>query len=341
MHLTKSTKVSIVIAVTSELLTTTAAARLIGVSPTSLKRWAQAGLVECVKTVGGHRRFTRSALRSLPISAQLGAAGSASGESPAEPADGRAGLSGDLVPERSVGAPGPRLATRPELDDEARPEAEPRETAELDQAAANLLHQLVESSDVEDVVRRLERERRELGSWWRVASRLGDVLVGLGALWRAGELTVVEEHLASERLQRALARCADGAPVDRAAPVALLVAASGEEHTLGLGLVELCLRAEGWSTRWVGTRAPFGAVKQYLAAHRIDVVALSASEGSVDAASLADEAERYAELCEPLDTALWLGGRGRWPEAPRHGVRLHELTELRAEVERRGRAHAR
>lgn len=41
------------------LLTTREVARLIGVGPTSVKRWADAGLLPCVKTAGGHRRFLR------------------------------------------------------------------------------------------------------------------------------------------------------------------------------------------------------------------------------------------------------------------------------------------
>ena len=45
-----------------ELLSTSEAARLIGAGPTSVKRWADTGLLDCVRTAGGHRRFTRDAL---------------------------------------------------------------------------------------------------------------------------------------------------------------------------------------------------------------------------------------------------------------------------------------
>ena len=46
----------------TELLSTSDAARIIGVGTTSVKRWADTGLLDCVRTAGGHRRFTRDAL---------------------------------------------------------------------------------------------------------------------------------------------------------------------------------------------------------------------------------------------------------------------------------------
>lgn len=45
-----------------ELLSTSEAAKLIGAGTTSVKRWADTGMLDCVRTAGGHRRFTRDAL---------------------------------------------------------------------------------------------------------------------------------------------------------------------------------------------------------------------------------------------------------------------------------------
>lgn len=45
-----------------QLLSTSDAARIIGVGTTSVKRWADTGLLDCVRTAGGHRRFTRDSL---------------------------------------------------------------------------------------------------------------------------------------------------------------------------------------------------------------------------------------------------------------------------------------
>ncbi len=43
----------------TELISTEAAARLTGVAPSSVKRWADQGVLPCVRTAGGHRRYDR------------------------------------------------------------------------------------------------------------------------------------------------------------------------------------------------------------------------------------------------------------------------------------------
>jgi excisionase family DNA binding protein len=45
-----------------ELLSTAEAARLAGIAPSSVKRWADQGLLSSVRTAGGHRRYDRQAL---------------------------------------------------------------------------------------------------------------------------------------------------------------------------------------------------------------------------------------------------------------------------------------
>ncbi len=42
-----------------EYLTSGEAARLLGVSPRTISRWADEGRIACIVTAGGHRRFTR------------------------------------------------------------------------------------------------------------------------------------------------------------------------------------------------------------------------------------------------------------------------------------------
>lgn len=44
----------------SHLLTPAEVARLFRVDPKTVTRWARAGRIPCIKTLGGHRRFRRS-----------------------------------------------------------------------------------------------------------------------------------------------------------------------------------------------------------------------------------------------------------------------------------------
>lgn len=254
---------------TDSLLSTADAAALAGVGPTAIKRWADSGLLACVRTAGGHRRFPRSAVEAL--------------------IRGRAG------------GPAP-------------------------DAVASACDLLVDGIDEgRDVEARLLEERDARGSWWAVTEYLGDVLVELGDRWARGAITVIEEHVASERLARALARIAASLPVARAAPACLLVAADGDDHTLGLSLVELCLREAGWRTRWAGRGTPTRDVVRLIERGGLAMVALSGSVMSKDRRRLGRQASALAKACSAHAVTLVLGGRGAWP-AVRAARRFTDLT---------------
>jgi MerR family transcriptional regulator, light-induced transcriptional regulator len=175
-------------------------------------------------------------------------------------------------------------------------------------------------------------ERGRAGAWHRVVERVGLAVTELGRRWQAGTVSIVEEHLASERLARALARIAESIPISSAAPVALLACAEGDDHTLGLSLVEVVLREAGWSTRWAGRQTPLEEIERLLRQGEVGMLALSASEASADAVGLRRQAEALGRRCRALGVTLVLGGHGAWPERPRHGAlvrslgRLHELA---------------
>lgn len=48
-----------------EYLTPSQAARMLHVSPKTIDRWADQGLVPCVVTLGGHRRFSPDAIAAV------------------------------------------------------------------------------------------------------------------------------------------------------------------------------------------------------------------------------------------------------------------------------------
>lgn len=53
-------------------LTTGEAARILGVSPKTVSRWAAAGRIPHVVTPGGHRRFSPEAIRGVAPSMEMG-----------------------------------------------------------------------------------------------------------------------------------------------------------------------------------------------------------------------------------------------------------------------------
>ena len=112
------------------------------------------------------------------------------------------------------------------------------------------------------------------------------------------------------------------------APVALLVAAEGDDHTLGLSLAELTLREAGWLTRWSGRRTPRPALASFMRESEVQLLAVSASASSSDRHALGEYAAWLGDVCEEYGAALVLGGSGAWPDELPYGARLGSYTEL-------------
>ena len=186
----------------------------------------------------------------------------------------------------------------------------------------------IRTEDMHRIVARLLAARADQGAWWRVADAVGPVLEELGKRWADEKISVLQEHVASERLARGLAWCAQNLAVAPEAPCGLLLTADGDDHTLGLSLAEICLREAGWSCRWAGRRTPSDEVEEVVRRGQVQMVALSASAGSTDPSKLSRQYRGLVEAARPRGVVLVLGGGGAWPEDPAYGHRLRSFREL-------------
>jgi excisionase family DNA binding protein len=255
-----------------ERLTSADAAEFLNVGVSTIKRWADEGVLPCLRTAGGHRRFERSAL----------------------------------------------------TEQAARTLAKSLSQTETARWTGTLLA----GGSAHQVAGALHGARHRLGAWWRVARELGLVLAEIGRRWAEGDVSIVEEHSASERLTRGLTLVMESMPTPPDARCVLLLTAEGEEHTLGLALVELCAREVGWVSQWCGRGTPLAALEGTLSAKEIDLVAVSASTHSQDSEELAAQCTQLEELTEPKGTMLVLGGGGAWPSVPRYAVRVRHFEAL-------------
>jgi MerR family transcriptional regulator, light-induced transcriptional regulator len=262
-----------------ELLTTQQAAALLGVGASSVKRWADQGLLTCVRTPGGHRRIPRAALETRQVS---------------EPAVAEGGRRG---------------------------------------SATGWLERMTGPTTVAALVDALRRQHEEDGSWARACEAVAGGLADLGRAWLAGEITVLEEHRATDRLERALLQICEAIALPPIAPTWLLVAAPGDDHTLGLRLLELTLRDLGVGVAWAGRRTPTDEVASLVTQGTLAAAAVSASLSSDDADLLRRFVLQVGPACESAGAQLVLGGSGAWPEPPPYGVRLRRLAELPALVQ--------
>lgn len=250
------------------LLSSSDAARLLGVGSATVKRWADAGLLACEKTVGHHRRFRREEIARF-------------------------------LRERPHGPPG---------------------------GADGWVDLLVWTADAHAIQGRLLAERARLGSWTATATSLTPVLDALGVQWADGRLSILEEHLASERLSRALARCAEALPSQEGGLRVLLAASEDEEHTLGLSLLEIVARETGATTLWAGRQTPTTSLAESLDA--IDVLALSASRLR-DEKRLARDAVQLIKAADAAEARIAFGGSGRWPDVHAPHTRLEDFARFR------------
>src|SRR5439155_4068376 len=88
-------------------------------------------------------------------------------------------------------------------------------------------------------------------------SILSPLLHTIGERWEHGELSVAEEHLVSEAVRSRLGHLlADSGGGIRGS--AVLACAPGEEHELGLMMLAIALRRDGWRVVYLGADTPFG-----------------------------------------------------------------------------------
>lgn len=128
----------------------------------------------------------------------------------------------------------------------------------------------------------------------------------IGEAWMRGELQVFEEHLYSEQLQAVLRTAINAFARQVGAPRVLLTTFPGEQHGLGLLLVEALLVAEGAQCISLGVQTPLDEIKNAALAHKVQIVALSFSASFPP--RQAGEALINLRRQLPPQIALWAGG---------------------------------
>jgi MerR family transcriptional regulator, light-induced transcriptional regulator len=161
----------------------------------------------------------------------------------------------------------------------------------------------------------------------------------IGRLWARGEISVADEHLATEislrvlALQREVRRTAR----ERTGRTALLAAPAGELHTVALQMIANLLRDAGYTVLMLGADVPSGALAESVCRHEPEVICLTATMPDVsDRVMLAiHEVERGWQ-----GAGYVIGGRGlsaRMRAQPRIHVckRVSEAVEAADAVVKR------
>ena len=152
----------------------------------------------------------------------------------------------------------------------------------------------------------------------------------IGEAWLRGELSVPEEHFYSEQVQNVLRSAIGSQPSPLTRPRVLLTTLPGEQHVLGLLMVEAMLVPEGVSCLSLGASTPLADIGQAAESGKCDVVALSFSSAYPLRQAVDGVGELRALL--PETVSIWAGGgavRGRQNRLPAVRV-IEDLPDLLA-----------
>jgi len=128
----------------------------------------------------------------------------------------------------------------------------------------------------------------------------------VGEAWMRGDLAVFEEHLYTEQLQVALRTGINAFPRQTGMPKVLLTTFPGEQHGLGLLMVEALLVPEGAQCISLGPQTPIEDIRRAALAHDVQVVALSFS-GAFPVRQAGDGLAALRRQL-PATVAIWAGG---------------------------------
>lgn len=249
-------------------LTTQAVAKLLSVSQATIKRWADDGLIQSEKTVGGHRRFGLAEIARFRRER---------GVLPAQP-----------TPVRAAGKRRSQSEVSPtQLFRHLTEGNEKQTTAALISA---YLHGQCLSSLFDRVVT-------------PAMHRVGD-------LWSRGELTIADEHLATQTAITSVHKLRNVIHVSPPTETRVLVCGvEGDLHELPIHVSHALLDADGWDVINLGPNTPFFTLVEALAKHRPELVCISAKL-IMDPDRLARDYAQVRRAAAKLHIAIALGGDG-------------------------------
>jgi DNA-binding transcriptional MerR regulator len=258
-------------------------AKRTGVSPELLRAWEQRyGLLQPARTSGGFRLYSAADEARVQRMQSLVSGGLAAAQA------ARLVLSG--------GEPEPRTDSG--------------SATILEEAAGNLSAAL-DRLDEQAANSALDR----LFAAYTVETVLQDVVLPylhrLGERWEAGEVSVAQEHFASNLLRGRLLGLAQGWGQGQG-PLAILACLPGEHHELGLLVFGVALRRRGWRITYLGTDSPIGAVADIARSLTPAVVVLL----SINPDNFLDHTREIKELANQVP--VMIAGIGATPKVARH-----------------------
>lgn len=261
----------------SPYLSSVEVARILDVNVATVKRWTESGKLDCIKTAGGHRKFLMRHLAAFAIDHQKYAQH----------------LS--LIPFDS------------QLDLELNAEIL---KAEFDKLIPYFLERatVCDYKAVQNVLNSLYMIHHDLAMIYD--DLLTPILHEIGHLWVAGELSITQEHLASQAIRDGIVKLQEIVPrPEKTVGRAFVFTFSEELHDIPAKMVQHLLEVRGFQVLFSGQKTPTGDSEHVFETFSPDRVYLS-SVYVEDTGQAKAELKKLELLCKSYDVQLYGGGAG-------------------------------
>ena len=209
---------------------------------------------------------------------------------------------------------------------------QPLRGVEIGLGTADLRQQLelIRAHDLPALRSELMRLLARHGVFRFITDVLGPLNVAVGDAWLRGQIEIFEEHAYTETVQTVLRQALAQIPRSESAgaPRVLLSTLPGEQHGLGLLMVEAVLALDGCRCVSLGVQTPVWDITLAARAYRSDIVALSFT-ACMSPNQIIDSLTELRHKLPPA-VGLWAGGSA--PALQRRAVpgvlALNALDEL-------------
>lgn len=184
----------------------------------------------------------------------------------------------------------------------------PQSAPDFDQLLA-----LLQSDDLGGLYRWFQAQLQSYGLRAFVHQVMVPATQLVGDAWASGELAVFEEHLFTELMKSCVRQSmVENQDVSNARhngalkPLVMLTTVTGEQHSLGLLMVEVLLRLGGAEVISFGTEMPFKDIREAAENYQVDVIGLSFSSHF----KVEDAFVMVSGLRQMVDdkVQIWVGG---------------------------------
>lgn len=253
------------------------AAKILGVNVSSIKRWTEEGKLQCIKSAGGHRKFLLHHLAGfLDKNKKIAAKASLF---PVDSID-------DLQISHYI----------------LQGEFDYLQTYVLDLAFSFQRNRILK------VLQGLYLAQHDLAEIYD--KLLVPILHEVGRLWESGQISISEEHIASQNIRDSLVRLQAVIHIPAAQRgVALCLSFSTDLHDIALKMVDHILEAQGYKVLFSGALTPLMNIESLLISFQPRHVYLSSTLVE-NKAQTQKEFDHIVSLCHKHRIDLFLGGTG-------------------------------